>query len=201
MHKQIEKIDNTLITASIAIITAYIVIYSSNTSLNLFFSIATIFSIVSFVCCLLLTLYGKYRESLRKSIFDNQKEKWKKDLDINLDKMMEEFFAPQIIKVLKLILDKKENKEILVANPEKFKSILSNEWETWSKDFEFPREIFAENQVLKIQRMLDDSFSGPLKEKNAIIKYQFERLTDRRYTLFVFGLVAFIISIGIKLFS
>ena len=200
MQKQIEKIDNTLITTSIAILAAYTVIYSSNTSLNLFFSIATIFSIVFFVFCLLSTLYGKYRESLRKSIFDNQKEKWAKDLDIDLDKIMEEFVAPQLMKVVKLLLDKKENKEILVTNPEKFNSILSDEWKAWSKDFEFPRKIFAENQVLKIQRMLDDSFRGPLKEKNAIIKYQLERFADKRYTFFVLGLIAFIVSVGVKLF-
>ena len=199
--RQIEKIDNTIITACIALLASYVVFYSSDTISNLLFNIVTISSIILLVICLLLTLYGKYRESLRKSIFDVRKEKWAENLEADLDKIEEGFFAPQIMKALSATLEKKGNKEIMATNPEKFKSIFEDEWGAWNKDFEIPKKVFAENQVLKIQKILDDSFRGPLKEKNAIMKYQLERFADKRYTIFLLGLITFVVSIGIKLFS
>lgn len=202
MKQQIEKIDDTLIVTSVTLLAAYVVLYSSNNvDSGLFFNVAAISSVILLALCLLLTLYGKYRTSLRKNIFDDQIDKWSKDLDTGLDKMVEDFVTPQLLRLAKTTLNKKENKEFLDVSSERLKSILNDEFKTWlQEDFDFPKKIFAENQILKIQKILNDSFMGPLKEKNAIIKYQLENFANKRYVLFIFGLISFVISIGFKLF-
>ncbi|MFA6554118.1 MAG: hypothetical protein WCS89_01270 [Candidatus Paceibacterota bacterium] len=205
MKDQIEKIDNVLITASIALLAAFVVLYSLQTGQTVYFKISTIVSIVLLVLCLLLTLYAKYRESLRKSIFDSQKDKWKSDFESDLDKIMKEFYTPSLLQFIKVTLSNEENKKALEEKTRNVKDILESERLLWEKEnksqHEYPRKLFAENQGLKIQRMLDSTFSGPLKEKHAIVKYQIEMLSQKRFTLFVLGLLAFIVSVAAKLFA
>jgi len=147
MSQQIEQIDNALITACITFLAAYVLIFSLDKTENIYFGFAVVSSTVFIASCLLLTLYGKFRESIRKSIFNQQKDKWAKDLESDLDRMDNELVAPLLMKVMEMTLEKKDNKEMLIKNPENLNLILGNEWENWSKDLKFPRKLFAENQV------------------------------------------------------
>lgn len=201
MKQQIEKIDNTLITACITLLAAYVVVYSINENENFYFNIVTIFSIIFIALCFLLTLYGKYRESLRKNIFEQQKEKWAEDLNADLDRMTEDLITPQLMKMTRTILDKKENMEIIKDDPRKIKILLSDEWSIWKKDLEFPTKMFADKHSLTVKKILDDSFTGLLKEKNAALKYQLETFANKRYAIFILGLILFIVSVGIRIFN
>ncbi|MCW3119694.1 MAG: hypothetical protein JWM28_3776 [Chitinophagaceae bacterium] len=200
MKEELEKIDNYILTSAIAILAAFVLVYSTNNGVNLLFSITTILSIIFLVCCILLILYKKYRDSLRKSIFENDKGELLKEFKINLDKYDNDFLIPQILKTIKLVLSNKENEKIVQEDPKKLKDLLEQEHVKSKKEFDFTQNIFVENLSIKLEKILDKSFSGPLKEKNAIIKYQIESFAKYRYKFFVLGLIAFIISVGSKLF-
>lgn len=204
MKEQMEKIDNALITASIALLAAFAVLYSVESNQNIFLNISAIIAVISLVLCLLFTLYAKYREALRKSIFDRKNGEWKNNFEKDLDKMMEDYYTPQLLQMIKRALMNEENKQALQKDPKVFKDIFKKEkiaWEAENKtQLDYSRKLFVENQGMKIKSMLDEAFSGPLDEKNAIIKYQAEILSQKRFTLFVFGLISFIVSIGIKMF-
>lgn len=204
MKEQIEKIDNILITTSIAFLAASFVLYSVNQNENIYFNISTIASLIFITLCLLLTLYAKYRESLRKSIFDSKKNQWNTELQKDLDTMIEDFYAPQLLQRIKNALGKEENMKLLQEKTKTITEILEVErkvWEVQNKNQDdYPRKLFAENQGLKMQKMIDSAFSGPLKEKHSIIKYQLEIFSKKRFILFVLGLVFFIFSISTKMF-
>lgn len=204
MKEQMDKIDNVLITASIALLAAFVVLYSVESNQNLYVNISAIIAVISLVLCLLFTLYAKYREALRKSIFDSSSGKWKNNLEKDLDKMMENYYTPQFLQMIKRTLTNEENKQALQKDPKSIKALLEKERASWEEEnktqLEYSRKLFAENQGMKIKSMLDEAYSGPLNEKNSIIKYQVEILSQKRFTLFVFGLISFIISVGIKMF-
>jgi hypothetical protein len=181
-----------------------VVLYTVKAEENIYFNISTITAAIFLTLCLLLTLYAKYRESLRKSVFDSKKDKWKVDFENDLDNMMDNFFTPQYLQLVKNALSKEENKKALQDKTKTIKEILETEKQIWEKENknqnDYSRTLFAENQGLKIQNMLDGAFSGPLKEKHAIVKYQIEIFSKKRFSLFVLGLLTFILSMGIKLF-
>ena len=204
MKEQMEKIDNVLITASIALLAAFVVLYSVELKQNIYFNTSASIAVICVVMSLLFTLYAKYREALRKDIFDSKSKKWKDDLEKDLDKMMDDYYAPQLLQMTKSALRSEENKLALQKDLKSIKDILEKEKSIWEKENktqnDYARKLFVENQVMKIKNMLDEAFSGPLNEKNAIIKYQIEKLSQKRFTLFVLGLIFFIISVGAKMF-
>lgn len=200
MKEDIEKIDSTIILVCMTILAAFVGLHSLEVPLGPISAVATSISAVLLTICILLTLYGKYRASLRKELFDSKQEKWFKEFKSNLDRLLEDLVTPQLIKSAKATLSDDENRKRLKQDPDKIKEILDEGWKTWEKDLNYPRDIFVENQKLKIEKMLNESFSGPLNEKHALLKYQIERLAEKRYTLFVLGLVAFLVAIGSKLF-
>ena len=205
MKEQIEKIDNVLITASIALLAAFVILYSLQDKQNVFFGLLTLVAITFLVFYLLLALYSKYRDSLRKDIFEHQKDKWLSDFSKDLDKMMDDWYTPQLLEFTKTVLTDDVNKKEIVANPTRIPEILEMEIKKWHKDTEvehqYVRNLFAENHKMRLNKILDGSFSGPLQEKNAIIKHQIEIFSKNRFNFFIFGLLAFIISVGIKLFT
>lgn len=204
MKEQMEKIDNVLITASITLLAAFVVLYSLESKQSIYFNISAIIAVACVVLCLLFTLYAKYREALRKNIFDNRSKKWKDDFEKDLDKMMDDYYTPQLLQMTKRALGSEENKLTLQKDSKSIKDILEKEKSVWEKENktqnDYARKLFAENQGMKIKNMLDEAFSGPLNEKNAVIKYQIEKLSQKRFVLFVFGLIFFIISVGAKMF-
>lgn len=204
MRDQIEKIDNVLITATIALLAAFVVLYTAKSGGNIYFSVSTVIAITFLTLCLLLTLYAKYREAIRSSIFENQTKQWKTELDHALDEMMDDFYVPQLLELTKNALNKEENRKLLQEKTKTIAQILEMEKKVWQNEnrsqHEYPRKLFVDNQGLKIQKILESSFSGPLKEKHAIIKYQIEIFSRKRFALFTLGLLAFILSMGIKLF-
>lgn len=204
MKENIEKIDNVLITASIALLAAFVILYSAPTERNIFFSLSAILAVILLVLCLLLTLYAKYRESLRKSIFDSQTERFKSEFEKDLDKMMDEYYSPQLMELIKHALSKEQNKKAMIEDPKAITRILDAEKKQWETDkksqHDYTRKLFAENHSLKIQKILENAYSGPLKEKNGILRYQIEVFSKKRYMLFVVGLIAFIVSVSTKLF-
>lgn len=204
MKEKTDQIDNVLITASIALLASFVGLYSVQPEQNIYFGVSTVASVTLLAGCLLLTIYSKYRQSLRKTIFDNQKDKWKSELELDLDKNTDEFYVPQLLQFVKSVLSREEIKEALQKKTRNIKEILDTELPIWEKEnksqHDYTRKLFAENQGLKIKKMLDVAFSGPLREKHAIIKYQIEILAQKRFTLFVWGLLAFIISVAAKLF-
>lgn len=198
MKEQTEKIDDVLLTASIAILAGSALIYTSKTESNPVFSIATLISIILLSCCILLTLYHRYRTSLRKNQFDEKIEKWFAELKSDLDHLTENFIKPQVIRAVKTTTLK--NKDRLDTDPSKMKELFLAEWADWEKDQAVPRKFFAESQGAKMKLILNDAFNGPLKEKNALVKMQLEQFTTKRYAFFVLGLIAFIVSVASKLF-
>ncbi len=201
MEDKIDKIENHLITASITILGAEVVVYSSNnTNVNLFFSISASLSVFFLSMCFLMILYGKYRQTLRKTLFKTNEEKWNKDQDKLWNEYANNFLAPQLVKIAKGIIEDKNNVEIFSKNPEKIKLALEQEWEKQKGEFDLPRKLFVENQVLKFNNIMDNAYGGPLKEKYSIVKYQCESFATKKYTFFVLGLLAFIFSVIAKLF-
>jgi len=204
MKEQLEKIDNVLITASTALLAAFVVLFTAESPQNIFFSTAAIVAVVFLVVCLLMTLYSKYRESYRKSIFDCRIDRWASNLKKDMDKLMEDYYTPVTLLDIKNVLANDANRQALQGETKSISDILGAERSTWDeskkRQHEYPRKLFVENQCLKLQNILNEAFSGPLTEKNSIIKYQIEIFSQKRFTLFVLGLICFIISVGIKLF-
>ena len=118
--------------------------------------------------------------------------------------MMDDYYTPQLFQMIKRAIESEENKQALQKDPTSIKDILEKEKSIWEEETktqnEFSRKLFAENQGMKVKNMLNEAFSGPLNEKNGIIKYQIEMLSQKRFTLFVLGLVSFIVSVGVKMF-
>jgi len=83
---------------------------------------------------------------------------------------------------------------------DELKDVIKKEWHDWEKNFKYPKKLFAENQIMKIKEMINKSFGGLIDEKNAALKFQLEVLAEKRYSFFIFGIITFILSVGIKLF-
>ena len=205
MKEQIKKIDNVLITASIALLAAFVILYSVDLKQNIYFNVSAAVAVICLVLTLLFTLYTQYREALRNSIFDSKKDKWKNDLEKDLDKMMNDYYVPQLLQMTKNALESTKNKQAIQDDPKSIKVILEREKLIWEEEnktqHQYSRRLFVENQVMRIRGIFDEAFSGPLYEKNGLIKYQIEILSRKRFTLFVFGLLAFIFSVGAKMFN